>query len=238
MKVMILNNSGNVGKSFLARELFYINMQNDCDDVALIEIETHNSASSKFGIDTIKISGKEIGTLYKQLLMNDCAVIDVGASNIIALFEELSKNDVNNIIEEIDYFIVPVTSKSKIQDDTIKVLLALKTLDIPKEKIKIIFNSVDDIKQVDTFIQKAKEIVDIDENLVIPEYQHLNEIEKMNITTYKLANAEKDYKTLAKEAYKKGDIELGDKYAELSLMQGTAKAITKNLQNVFNAIRG
>lgn len=238
MKVMILNNSGNVGKSFIARELFYINMQNDCDDVALIEIETHNSASSKFGIDTIKISGKEIGTLYKQILMNDCIVADVGASNIVALFEELSKNDVNNIIEEIDYFIVPVTAKSKIQDDTIKVLLALKTLYIPKEKIKIIFNSVDDIKQVDTFIQKAKEIVDIDEDLVIPEYQYLNEIEKMNVTTYKLANSEKDYKTLAKEAYRKGNIELGDKYAELSLMQGSAKAISNKLQEIFKKIKG
>jgi len=233
MKVMILNNSGNVGKSFLARELFYFNMQNVCDDVALIEIETHNSASSKFNIDTIKISGRELNTLYKQLLINDCAVVDVGASNIIALFEELAKNDVNNIIEEIDYFVVPVTNKSKIQDDTLKILLALIELGVPREKIKVVFNAVDDIKQMNAFIQKASKIVDINENLVIPEYQYLNEIEKMGITTYQLANSEKDYKALAKEAYKQGDIEKGDKYADLSLMKGSAKKISEKLKEIF-----
>ena len=233
MKVMILNNSGNVGKSFLARELFYFNMQNVCNDVALIEVETHNSASSKFNIDTIKISGRELNTLYKQLLINDCAVVDVGASNIIALFEELAKNDVNNIIEEIDYFVVPVTNKSKIQDDTLKILLALIELGVPREKIKVVFNAVDDIKQMNAFIQKASKIVDINENLVIPEYQYLNEIEKMGITTYQLANSEKDYKALAKEAYKQGDIEKGDKYADLSLMKGSAKKISEKLKEIF-----
>ena len=233
MKVMILNNSGNVGKSFIARELFYFNMQNVCDDVALIEIETHNSASSKFNIETTKISGKELSTLFKQLLINDCAVIDVGASNIIALFEELSKNDVNNIIDEIDYFVVPVNTKAKIQDDSLKILLALNALNIPPEKIKVIFNAVDDIKQMNAFIQKASKITDIDENLVIPDFQYLNEIEKMGVTTYQLANSEKNYKQLAKEAYKKGDIELGDKYADLSLMQGSAKKITERLKEIF-----
>ncbi len=233
MKVMILNNSGNVGKSFLARELFYFNMQNVCDDVALIEIETHNSASSKFNLDTIKISGKELNTLYKQLLINDCIVVDVGASNIIALFEELAKNDVNNIIDEIDYFVVPVNTKAKIQDDTLKILLALIELGVPREKIKVVFNAVDNIKQMNAFIQKASKIVDIDENLIINEYQYLNEIEKMGVTTHQLANSEKDYKALAKEAYRSGDIEKGDKYADLSLMQGSAKKITEKLRELF-----
>ena len=233
MKVMILNNSGNVGKSFIARELFYFNMQNVCDDVALIEVETHNSASSKFGIETIKISGRELNTLFKQILINDCVVVDVGASNIIALFQELEKNNADNIIDEIDYFVVPVNTKAKIQDDSLKILLALNTLNIPKSKIKVIFNAVDDIKQMNAFIQKASKIVDIDENLVIPEYSYLNEIEKMGVTTYQLTNSDKDYKALAKESYKSGDMEKGDKYADLSLMQGSAKKITERLKEIF-----
>ena len=237
MKVMILNNSGNIGKSFLARELFYFNMQNICDDVTFIEIETHNSASSKFNIDTIKISGKELNALYKQLLINDCVVVDVGASNIIALFEEFAKNDINNIIEEIDYFIVPVNTKAKIQDDTLKILIILNEIGVSKEKIKIVFNAVDDIKQMNTFIQKAKEIIDINENLIIPEYQYLNEIEKMEITIHQLANSDKNYKQLAKDAYKKGNMELGDKYADLSLMQGSAKKIIQTLNDIYNYLK-
>jgi len=233
MKVMILNNSGNVGKSFLARELFYYNMQEICNNIALIEIETYNSASSKFDIDTIKISGKELDKLFKQLLINDCAVIDVGASNIVNLLETLMKNDVNNITEEIDYFIVPVNTKAKIQDDTFKMLIVLNKLNIPKEKIKVIFNAIDDIKQMNTFIQEAKKYADINEDLVIPEYQYLNEIEKMGITAYQLANSNKDYKALAKEEYKKGNYKEGDRYADLSLMQGSAKAIYNKLKEIF-----
>jgi len=234
MKIMILNNSGNVGKSFLSRELFYYNMQNECDNVALIEIETHNSANDKFGIEIIKISGKELNTLFKQLLINNCAVIDVGASNIISLFETLEKNNVDNVIEEIDYFVIPVNTKAKIQDDTLKVLLALKNINVSTKKIKIVINAVDNIKQMNNFIEKAKQIgIDIDKNLVIPEYEYLNEIEKMSITAYQLANSNKDYKALAKEAYKQGEIEKGDKYADLSLIQGSAKAISNKLKEIF-----
>jgi hypothetical protein len=239
MKVMVLNNSGNVGKSFLSRELFYFNMlqQNECDDVALIEVETHNSANSKFNIETIKISGKELNTMYKQLLMNDCVITDVGASNIVNLFQTLAKNDVNDIIDEFDYFIVPVVPNAKIEDDTLKVILALTSINVPKEKIKIIFNNVDDINRMNDFIQKAKEFVDINKNLIIQSFDYTNEIEKMGITINQLANSDKDYKALAKESYKKGDTDLGDKYADLSLMKGSAKAITKKMQELFEYLK-
>lgn len=237
MKIMILNSSGNVGKSFLSRELFYYNMQNNCDEIAFIEIETHNSASDIFEIKTIKLSGKDINTLYKQLLMNECVIIDVGASNIISFLETLIKNNIDNILEEIDYFIIPVNSNSKIQDDTLKLLLTLTQLNFPKEKIKLIFNAVDNINEVKDFIEKANEIINIDTNLIIPNFNYLNKIEKTGFTAYQLANSKKDYKALAKEAYKKGDIELGDKYANLSLMQGSAKKITQTLNNLYNYLK-
>jgi pyruvate formate-lyase activating enzyme-like uncharacterized protein len=87
------------------------------------------------------------------------------------------------------------------------------------------------------FIQKAKEFVDIDKNLIIPNYDYIDEIEKMGITINQLANSDKDYKALAKESYKKGDTDLGDKYANLSLMKGSAKAITKKMQELFEYLK-
>lgn len=237
MHIMILSNSGNVGKSFLARELFYANL--DYENTTLIEIETHNSANTKFeNLDVISISGKDIKNLLQLLLQLDCAIIDVGASNIINLFEELNKNDINLILEEIDLFVVPVIPKSKQQDDTLKTLFALQKLGVSLEKVKIIFNQADDLADFETFIKKVNELgYIIDENLVIKDYENLNKIELLGITANQLADSEKDYKALAKEAYKQGDTEKGNKYAELALLKGTAKAITKNLQDVFEGLK-
>ncbi len=238
MKVMILNNSGNVGKSFLARELLYANME--CEDKKIIEIETHNSANEKFNdINVISISGRDIKSLLQLLLQLDCAIVDVGASNIINFFEELGKNDMDMIFEEIDFFIVPVVPQTKQQEDTLKTLSAIKELGIPTEKVRIVFNATDNIADFDTFIEKAKQLgYTIDNNLTIKDYENLHKIELLGITANQLASSDKNYKALAKEAYKQGDTEKGNKYAELALLKGTAKAITKNLQDVFTAIRG
>lgn len=238
MKIAILNNSGNVGKSFLARELFYANL--DCEDKKIIEIETHNSASSKFGdLDVVSIGGKDIKNLLQLLLQLDCAVIDVGASNIISFLETLVKNDMSLILDEIDLFVVPVVPQTKQQEDTLKTLSAIKELGVPAEKVRIVFNATDNLSDLDTFIKKAQELgYTIDKKLVIKDYENLHKIELLGITANQLANSEKDYKALAKEAYKQGDTEKGNKYAKLALFKGTAKAITQNLQDVFNALKG
>ena len=107
-KIMIINNSGNVGKSFLSRELFFPHL---VDGAKIIEIETNNSSSSKYNIETIKIDGDDFETLNRQVLMSDDYVIDLGASQIEKMLIQLDAN--RNIFEDIDMIIVPTIPNVK-----------------------------------------------------------------------------------------------------------------------------
>ena len=76
MKVFILNSSGNVGKSTIAREVFASRMQ----DALIIEIETVNSSSAKFdSINTKKYKANDDFThIYMDMIENENVIMDVG----------------------------------------------------------------------------------------------------------------------------------------------------------------
>ncbi len=139
MKVFILNSSGNVGKSTIAREVFASRMQ----DALIIEIETVNSSSAKFdSINTKKYKANDDFThIYMDMIENENVIMDVGASNLSAFWVEMSK--FAGIAELFDFFIVPTKSNDKIQEDTYKTIRFLRSEGIEDEKIKVIFNGVE-----------------------------------------------------------------------------------------------
>ena len=125
MKILIANNSGNVGKSFIAREVFYKNIKSD--DKIIIEVESRNSSSQKFkNVNSVKVDGNDLENVFNLMYEHDEYIIDIGASQIIPLFTELDKS--TGVDEDdIDMIIVPVTADDKIHDDSITTLKALKT---------------------------------------------------------------------------------------------------------------
>jgi len=239
MKIIVLNNSGNVGKSFITRELLF----NKCnqENGRIVEVETHNSSSSKFKSlkdFIVKIEGNQINELFKMILSEDDLIVDVGASNVIEFLKTLTKTNADMILDEIDMFIVPSTPDIKIQEDTIKTIVALKSFGV-ENKIKVIFNKFENKNQFKDLIDKLNKIgIKINEDLVIFNYENLNEIEKMGVTINELANNEKDYKALAKKAYREGNMEEGNKYADLALMKGSAVTIDKQLDEICNKLKG
>jgi hypothetical protein len=239
MKVLVLNSSGNVGKSFITRELLFTKCNQNSGKI--VEVETYNNSSKKFfnNDEIVSIGGENIDILFQLLLEEENLIVDVGASNIIQFFNTLLKNDAEMILEEIDYFVIPVTPDDKVKSDTYKVAYALKDLGVA-DKAVILFNKADYQSQFDNLIIKLKEIgVNTDfEKFSIPHFQNLSEIEAMGVLVDTLANSEKDYKALAKEAYKKGDKELGKKYANLALFKGSAKVISQTLQNICDSMKG
>jgi len=205
----------------------------------IIEVETNNSSSSKFKSlkdYIVKIEGNQINELFKIILSEDDLVIDVGASNIIEFLKALTKTNADMILDEIDIFVIPATPDVKIQEDTIKTIIALKNFGV-ENKIKVIFNKFGNKSQFKELIKKLEKIgIKIDEDLVIFNYENLNEIEKMGVTISELANNEKDYKALAKKAYKEGNVEEGNKYADLALMKGSAVIIDNQLDKICNKV--
>ena len=140
MKVAVINFSGNVGKSTVARHLLAPRM-----NAEIIAVESINSD----GTDSEAIKGKQFGQLQEYLLVSDSAtVIDIGASNVED-FVNLMKQ-YRGSHEDFDYFVVPVVPKTKQQRDTISTIDALAEIGIPAKKLRLLFNMVELDEDIET----------------------------------------------------------------------------------------
>jgi len=139
MKIFMLNSSGNVGKSLLTRELFYPRMK----DAKIVEIETVNSGSSNFvnlNISKYK-ADDDFMDIYMEIIDNENIIVDVGASNLANFWDTLKS--FAGVDTFFDYFVIPTGVRGKLQEDTYKTILFLRGEGIPEEKIKVVFNGVE-----------------------------------------------------------------------------------------------
>ncbi len=133
MKIAVINFSGNVGKSTVARHLLAPRMH----DAQVIPVESINSD----GTQDQNILGKQFGDLMEALAVMDDAVVDIGASNVEELINRMRQYRGSH--EDFDLFIVPTVSKLKQQRDTISTIDALADIGIPAKKIRLVFNMVE-----------------------------------------------------------------------------------------------
>ena len=83
MKRAILNYSGSIGKTTIAAHLLYPRMPSS----AFFAIESINQSALDLGIAEVKtMRGREVGDLIEELVLEDVAIIDIGASNIESFF--------------------------------------------------------------------------------------------------------------------------------------------------------
>jgi hypothetical protein len=133
MKIAVINFSGNVGKSTVARHLLAPRMNN----AQVISIESINSD----GTQDEAIRGKQFGDLIEAMALMDDAVVDIGASNVEDLINQMKQYRGSH--EDFDYFVVPTVSKHKQQRDTISTIEALTEIGVPAKKIRLVFNMVE-----------------------------------------------------------------------------------------------
>jgi len=138
MKIFILNSSGNAGKSLLARELFFPRLEG----AKIVEIETVNSGGANFErLNIKKFKGSdEFTDIYMGILETENLILDVGASNLTSFWESMST--FAGVETLFDYFVIPTSTRGKIQEDTYKTINFLQGEGIPVEKIKVVFNEV------------------------------------------------------------------------------------------------
>ena len=139
MKIAVINFSGNVGKSTVARHLLVPRLRN----AQLIAIESINSDGSQ----DEAIRGKQFGQLQEALALMEDAVVDVGASNVEDFINLMTQYKGSH--EDFDFFVVPTVSKAKQQRDTISTIEALADIGIPAKKIRLVFNMVEMDEQVE-----------------------------------------------------------------------------------------
>jgi len=138
MKIAVLNFSGNVGKSTIARHLLLPRVRG----AELIAIESLNAHES--GAPALR--GRQFGELQEYLQTVDSAVVDIGASNIEELLTLMRRYRGSH--EDFDCFVVPTVPAIKQQQDTIATLAELARIGVPASRLRLVFNMVDDDAQV------------------------------------------------------------------------------------------
>jgi len=227
MKIVVMNFSGNVGKTTISEHVLKANMEN----ASVFSVESINQGSTN--IEAEQIKGKKYGELIDQLMMIEDAIIDVGASNVEDFLKYMDQFSGSH--EDFDYFVVPTTKEKKVQQDTINTIHALNVIGVPKNKIRLVFNMIETDETVKSEFPSligfniAEDIFVLNENCTI----YLNEIFERLITLGKslgdINNDETDYRSLLSEAKPK------EKHLHIQMIALKRLAITanKNLNTVY-----
>jgi hypothetical protein len=133
MKVAVINFSGNVGKSTVARHLLLPRMP-EAEFVAVESINADEGTGES-------VRGKQFGQLQEQLLLIDAAVIDIGASNVEDFIKLMQLYRGSH--EDFDFFVVPAVKEAKQIKDTIATISALTAMGVPADRIRVVFNKLD-----------------------------------------------------------------------------------------------
>ena len=133
MKIAVINFSGNVGKSTVAKHLLLPRIEGS----ELVAIESLNADDGKGP----SMRGRQFGELQEYLQTVDSAVVDIGASNVEELLGLMQRYRGSHA--DFDYFVVPTVQAFKQQQDTIATLVELARLGIPPSRVKLVFNMVE-----------------------------------------------------------------------------------------------
>ena len=134
MKVAVVNFSGNVGKTTIARHLLAPRIEG----AEVISVESINADDGQ----ATALRGNQFGELQEYLHTVDNIVVDIGASNVEDLLALMRKYRGSH--EDFDYFVVPTVPALKQQQDTIATLAELARIGIPPAKLRLVFNLVED----------------------------------------------------------------------------------------------
>lgn len=134
MKIAVINFSGNVGKSTVARHLLLPRIEG----AELIAVESLNADDSHGQA----LRGRQFGELQEYLHTVDNVIVDIGASNVEDLLGLMQRYRGSH--EDFDCFVVPTVPARKQQQDTIATLIALAGLGVAPSRLKLLFNMVDE----------------------------------------------------------------------------------------------
>lgn len=140
MRLAVISFSGNVGKTTIARHLLAPRIT----DARIIAIESINAADSA----EKAIRGREFAHLQEFLQVTDNVVVDIGASNVEDLLESMGRYHGSH--EDFDCYVVPCVPALKQQQDTIATLLALAGQGIAAERVRLLFNMVQDVNALES----------------------------------------------------------------------------------------
>ena len=229
MKVAVVNRPGTVGKTTLAAHLLAPRMPG----ATIIAVEDVNQTVASLGLEADRIEGDAFREIFRKLMLLDDAIVDVGTSNIRLFLQGMVKFEDSHL--EFDYFVVPLTSGTKEQSETITMISTLADFGIPAHKIRLIFNRVN--KDVEAEFCYVFQYVSNEKNATanplsaIYENELFSALGAKKLTIEALLADETDYKGLLKnkEASERERNYWGDMFG----LRALAKSVQRNLDSVF-----
>ena len=198
IKIAVLNNSGNVGKSTICNILLMPRIENS----ELIRVETINEDGSSGE----KLAAKDMTNVIEKIDILDKAIIDIGSSNIETFIKGIKENI--GAHEDIDFYLLPVTPDIKQQKDTWNTIDELLDMVVEPNRIGVILNRVDtslplesQFKQLcESGILKQTATPTIQDCLVIPDSQVFTLLEVIGSSFHEAVNDDTDYRKVIREA--------------------------------------
>lgn len=224
MKIAVLNFSGNVGKTTIAKNLLLPRLS----DTPYLAIETINDDGANS--DEIKVKGKDYNIVQDELLINDNLIVDIGSSNVEQALTSIAK--LHGSHNDYDYFLLPTVSSLKEQIDTNATMIELLELGVNSNKIRLVFNKVEEAGKLNNFekVIKQAELLKIRVPSVgIQDNEVYSKLRELEISMQELLAIE-DLRDKIKQA---DDTDKKRKLAKLLSSQMLAQSACKNLDDVF-----
>lgn len=217
MKVAIINFSGNVGKTTIARHLLAPRIER----AEIVSVESANADEQE--VDALR--GRDFAHLQQYMLASDDLIVDIGASNVEDLLNLMRKFKGSH--EDFDYFVIPAVPDVKQQKDTANTANELAKMGVPAEKIKIVLNRVEDSDASDKQFTALLGFLSVNPVATINLAAYLTDNEIYQRVKHDgrsisdLAADKTDYKALIGKAKNQAEkIELADKLAVKRLADG------------------
>ena len=234
MRVAVLNYCGTVGKTTIAAHLLAPRIA----EAKIYAIETINETAGDLGLDVDKMKGERYGTLFRELMQADAAIVDVGASNIEDFIAQMVKFVDSH--SEFDYFIVPVISGTKEQKETLKTIDALAAVGVPAEKIRVVFNRVDtsvteEFPSLLGYAAKTKSFT-ANPKAAIYESEVFSLLGGKKLTINAVLADQTDYRAQLRALGKDGDKKKAAHYADMHAIKSLAKGVNQQLDAVYDEL--
>jgi hypothetical protein len=232
MIAVVINFSGNVGKSIVAGQMIGPRL-----NAQVIAVESVNSGPENDGIEAEKIRGKEFSEINESIIVNDDLVIDVGASNVEEFLKQMNKYKGSQ--NDIDRFIIPTVKSRKQLADTINTIRYLAGMGINKDKIRLVFNQVDTDDDIFHDFAPIFGFKKIDDSFILNTeatifYNEIfDRIKNMKKSVSDISNDNTNYREKLKN---EKDPEERSRIAGMIIAKQLASQAVDNMNNVFDII--
>lgn len=144
--IAVVNCSGNVGKTMITRELLAPRLPG----LRVMQVESINTDEAAVAVGERATSGPEtmiaaqFDDLHESLMRGQALLVDIGASNVEEYLHRLAEAAGSH--EDYGFFVVPVVPARKQLQDTIKTIDLLADLGVEPDRIRVVFNQVEALR--------------------------------------------------------------------------------------------